>query len=78
MKWRDAITMDRVPVVTLIVFLLVSWASTIYFLNHSVITSPGPFTPVWAAYNHYDAARLVSWAICGLILALLFLSLIHI
>ena len=40
MKWRDAITMDRVPVLTLIVFLFVSWASTVYFLNHSVVTVP--------------------------------------
>lgn len=72
MKWRDAITMDRVPVLTLIVFLFVSWASTVYFLNHSVVTVPSPFTPVWAAYNHADAARLVSWAVCGLLLALLF------
>ena len=72
MKWRDAITMDRVPVLTLIAFLFVSWASTVYFLNHSVVTVPSPFTPVWAAYNHADAARLVSWAVCGLLLALLF------
>ncbi len=72
MKWRDAISMDRVPVLTLIVFLLISWASTVYFLDHSVVTVPSPFTPVWAAYNHADAVRLISWAVLGLVLALVF------
>lgn len=71
MNWQRAVTLDRVPVLTLILFLLVSWASTVYFLDHSVVTIPSPFTPVWGAYDHEDAARLVSWAIAGLILALL-------
>lgn len=71
MKWRDALTMDRVPVLTLVVFLLISWASTEYYLGHAVVASPSPFTPVWAAYDHTDAMRLVLWALLGLALALI-------
>lgn len=68
--WRHAVTMDRVPVLTLILFLLVSWASTVFYLDHTVVTIPSPFTPVWGAYNHADAVRLISWAVLGLVLAM--------
>ncbi|GED00111.1 hypothetical protein KVA01_22650 [Kocuria varians] len=70
MRWRDAVTLDRVPVLTLIVFLLVSWASTVYYLDHAVVTAPSPFTAVWAAYDRTEALQLVTWALVGLVAAL--------
>lgn len=66
------VTLDRVPVYTLILFILLSWVSTAFYLDHSVVTALDPFTPVWGAYTLEDAQRLIAWALAGLVLAALF------
>lgn len=66
-----SVTLDRLPVYTLILFILLSWISTAFYLDHSVVTALDPFTHVWGAYTVQDAQWLVAWALAGLALAAL-------
>lgn len=71
MNASRAVTLDRVPVYALILFILLSWAATWLYMDHSVITAASPFTRVWTAYSWQEAVAPVSWAVAGLVLAVL-------